>query len=75
MMLSTRELSKLYSCGIYKTKVTRASQQNLVYKNQFIKIHIFWEATSKVKISNNFVAFSEYMNFNWSLLSLIMYRS
>ena len=31
----------------------------------FFKVHIFWEG-HKVKISQNLVAFSEYMNFDQS---------
>ena len=41
-----------------------------LYKPQVImaaysKVHIFWEVKIKGKISQNFVAFSEYMNFKW----------
>ena len=53
-------------------------------KHYYLKVHIFWEGhkiftlllsyvvpvKSKVKISKNFVAFSEYMNF--SMLSLAL---
>ena len=43
---------------------------NIVYIIH-IKVHLFWEGhkilqvKSKEKISQNFVAFSEYMNFNF----------
>ena len=52
---------------------------------QYCKVHIFWEDheilrnlhltfvfmyKSKVEISKNFVAFSEYTNFNYSLLNI-----
>ena len=62
-----------------RTEDTKKSFRNeLTFNLDFFKVHIFWEGhkilenlapvKSKVEISQNFVAFLEYMNFNKKII-------